>query len=308
VRRAVQVVSAVAFLLGACVQTGSRPSGSGSVEPRTKDIIVGSFNFAESELLADVYAEALRAAGFPVQRLTNVGSREVMEPAIEQGEIDIVPEYMGTALTFLDPARPPVASPTRAHEVLADEFAGRGIRVLEAAPGQNRNEIVVTAETARELDLSRISDLKGVAPALVFGGPPECPARPLCLQGLETVYGLRFGTFRSLDTGGPSTLAALRGGEIDVALLFTTDPALASEEFVILRDDLQLQPSENLVPIVREAVLQSYGEGVARILNEVTAKLDETSLRSLNERNALGSLSTVTIARGWLEERGFQWH
>ena len=295
-------------MLGACVQTGTPRRTSESVGARTADIVVGSFNFAESELLADVYAEALRSAGYPVQRLTNVGSREVMEPAIEQGEIDIVPEYVGTALTFLEPDLPVVTTPERARDVLAEAFADRGIRVLDAAPGQNRNEFVVTAATSEEHGLSSISDLRQVDGRLTLGGPPECPARPLCLQGLESVYGLRFDSFQSLDTGGPATLAALRGGEIDVGLLFTTDPALASDELVILRDDRRLQPSENVVPVVREAIVDRYGRGVVRVLNQVTAKLTEGTLRNLNERNSLGSLSTTTIARGWLEERGFQWH
>jgi osmoprotectant transport system substrate-binding protein len=270
--------------------------------------VVGSFNIAESELLADVYAEALRSAGYPVQRLTNVGSREVMEPAIEQGEIDIVPEYVGTALTFMDPGYVSTPSLAQARDALAAAFADRGIRVLAPAPGQNRNEIVVTADTARELGLASISDLRRVDDEMSFGGPPECPARPLCLQGLESTYGLSFESFQSLDTGGPMTLSALRGGEIDVALLFTTDPALASDDLVILRDDRRLQPSENVVPVVREAILVRYGGGIARVLNDVTAKLDDATLRSLNERVALGGLSTTTIARGWLEERGFRWH
>lgn len=298
----------ILLMLGACVQTGRPRDELSSVEPRTTDIVVGSFNFAESELLADIYAEALRSAGYPVQRLTNVGSREVMEPAIEQGEIDIVPEYLGTALTFLDPSRIHAASPLHAYRALAGAFAARGIRVLDAAPGQNRNEIVVTAETARELGLRKISDLRRFDDTMLFGGPPECPSRPLCLQGLESTYGLRFAGFRSLDTGGPVTLAALRGGEIDAGLLFTTDPALASGDLVILRDDRKLQPSENVVPVVREAVLERYGSGIATVLNAVTAKLDDATLRNLNERVALGDLSSATIARGWLEERGFQWH
>lgn len=306
--RRVAALLVMVTTLGSCVTTGSPRGGPGSVEPRTEDIVVGSFNFAESELLADIYAEALRSAGYPVQRLTNVGSREVMEPAIEQGEIDIVPEYVGTALTFMDPGRAATPSLERAREALAAAFADRGIRVLAPAPGQNRNEIVVTAATALEHGLTNISDLRQVDGELSFGGPPECPARPLCLQGLESTYGLAFESFQSLDTGGPMTLAALRGGEIDVALLFTTDPALASDDLVILRDDRGLQPSENVVPVVREAIFVRYGGGVARVLNDVTAKLDDATLRSLNERVALGSLSTATIARGWLEERGFQWH
>lgn len=305
---ALVAAAALSLLLASCVQTGSPRSRSAPVEPRTTDIVVGSFNFAESELLADLYSEALRSAGYPVQRLTNVGSREVMEPALEQGEIDIVPEYVGTALTFLDPSYPPLASVELARSALARAFASRGIWVLDPAPGQNRNEIVVTAETAREHGLRDISDLRRVDQSMSFGGPPECPTRPLCLLGLENTYGLDFESFRSLDTGGPVTLSALRGGEIDVGLLFTTDPALASSDLVILRDDRGLQPSENIVPVVRQSVLDRYGAEVAEVLNDVTAKLDDDTLRSLNERAALGSLSTATIARGWLEERGFRWH
>ena len=186
-------------------------------------IVIGAFDFTEGLVMSSLYAEVLKANGFEV-RVEEVATREIMEPALEQGHIDLVPEYQGTLLLFLQPFAD--LRTTDQRNALVQELNVRDLVALDASPGQNQNEIVVTSETASEYDLTKISDLEPVAGELIFGGPPECPARPLCLAGLEDDYGLEFEEFIPLDAGGPLTLAALNGGEIDVGLLFGTDPAI----------------------------------------------------------------------------------
>jgi osmoprotectant transport system substrate-binding protein len=119
---------------------------------------------------------------------------------------------------------------------------------------------------------------------LVFGGPPECPSRPLCLDGLENTYGLRFKEFRPLDAGGPLTVAALEGGEIDVGVLFTTSPAISVRRLVVLEDNRNLQPSENIVPVVRKEVAEAHGIEFTELVNSITKQLSTDPLRSLNQR------------------------
>lgn len=273
--------------------------------PRTRAVVVGAFNFSESRVLAAIFSRALRAAGFDAEVLGEVGSREIMEPALEQGQVDLVAEYLGTALTFIDPDAAITATGlSAAHSELQSRFTTRGIQVLAASPGENRNEIVVTRETRERYDLHTISDLRAVANQLLMGGPPECPSRPLCLGGLEDLYELRFETFVPLDAGGPATVAALRAGDVDVGLLFTTNPAIDLYDLVVLRDDRGLQPAENIVPVIRTEVVDRYGAELVRALENVTAKLTNRALRMLNARAEIDLVPPERVATEWLEQQG----
>ena len=263
-------------------------------------VTVASFGFSESRTLAEIYSQALEARGLTVRRALDVGSREVVEPALEQGKVDVVPEYLGTALRFIggDPA---AGDP---HQALTEAFARRGVTVLEPAPAENKNGVVLTQSRARDLGARRISDLFAVAPSLVFGGPPECPERPLCLPGLASVYGLRFKEFRPLDSGGPATVAALEGGEVHVGLLFTTDGHLATGAFVLLADDWGLQPAENVVPVVRTAVVERHGPAVVETLNRVSRELLTQDLTELNRQVDIDRVPPAQAAQEWLRQHG----
>ena len=268
-------------------------------------IVVGSFDFSESVLLAEIYATALEESGFPVDRQLDLGSREIVQPALEQDRIDLVPEYLGTAVTFVTLGRvEATSSASEMHDVLEKELARRGIAVLDYARAQDKNGIVVTQETAMRLNLIRISDLVPFSPDLDFGGPPECAERPTCLAGLEAVYGMDFRSFHSLDVGGPETVAALKGGEVDVALLFTTDPSISLNDFTLLVDNRRLQPAENVVPIVRQETIDKHGEDVVKVLDSVTSRLTTDVLRELNGRVALGGQQPSTVAKHWLRAQG----
>jgi osmoprotectant transport system substrate-binding protein len=151
---------------------------------------IGSFNFGESEVLANIYAEVLRAAGADVEVKAKLGSREVVVPALENGEIDLVPEYVASASSFFGGS--PTSDVAASLADLNAAIAGKGLVALAAAPARNTNELVVTAETAERLGLTTISDLAGVSEPLTMGGPPECPERPFCLPGYAATYGLTF--------------------------------------------------------------------------------------------------------------------
>jgi len=293
-----------AFAATGCVSFG--PPSAGPLPTRSSDIVVAAFDFSESELLAQLYGQALAQRGLPVQILSGGGSREVLQPALEQGLIDVVPEYQGALLNFLElnqvpnDAHPPAAT----HKALQRELGDRSLHALEFSMAENKNEFVVTSETASLMGLRAISDLAPFASELVFGGPPECELRPLCLQGLEGVYGLRFESFQAVDAGGPHTVSALQGGEIDVALMFTTDPAIHQNNLKVLTDDRGLQPSENVVPVVRQAVIDRYGSVFADALDSVSMRLNPRELVELNTQVAAGA-EPADVAGEWLAANRF---
>ena len=293
--------------LAACTSSDGRvPSAAGQPAGQGGAVItVGSFDFPESVLLAEIYGEALAANKFPVRILPNLGSREVVNPALMDGLVQLVPEYAGSALEFVSLGRLSATSNAgAANRALAGSVAGRGVVAARPAPAQDANAIVVTAATAARYHLRSIADLARVARHLVFGGPPECPGRAYCLPGLKRAYGLRFKTFTPLDAGGPLTLQALEAGYIDVALLFTTDPSIRARHLVILADDRGLQPAENITPLVRRDVIARYGPNLLAVLNRVSALLDTGTLRDLNERVVLKGQDARVVADSWLRAQG----
>lgn len=291
-----------ALLLFVLLLTGC--TGGGGAPAPTAGIRVASFDFAESRLLAQVYAQALRRGGYPVAPLLGLGPREIVAPALEQGFADLVPEYSGSALRFLTGAPPPSsAGPGQGleqHRALRAALAGRGLTALTPAPGQDQNAVVVSRPTAERLGLRAVSDLGPVADRLSFGGPPECPERPLCLRGLQDRYGLQFRSFVPF-TSRPATAEALLAGQLDVGVLETVDPYLAGGLLVLLEDDLDLQPAENVVPVVRAAVLREHGPGLARLLDAVSATLTTPAMVELNRQVALEGRPLDQVAAGWVE-------
>lgn len=275
------------------------------VDEEPAAIRIASFDFAESQTLAELYARALEAKGFTVQRITGLGSRELVEPALEQGLVDFVPEYLGSALRFLERnSDAAIGDPVKAHRQLTEAFAARGVKVLAAAPAENRNTVVVRRDTAERYGLATVGDLLPVAGELALGGPPECAERSTCLQGLERRYGLSFGAFVPL-TPARNVVAALEAGDIDIGLLFSTDPSAASGEFVELDDDRDLQPAENVVPVVRAEVVERAGGAFVQVVDEVTMHLRTEDLVQLNQLVVVEGRDPSTAAQEWLRARGF---
>ena len=302
-RRRTALGLAAALLAGACgVPPG--PQVPDRPPPRSDDaVVVTSFDFPGSALVGELYAQALGADGVPVRRELLLGPRELVEPALEQGQVDVVPEYLGSALAYLGGEVPAPADLPVTERRLARAFGERGIRLLEPAPAEDQNAVVVLENTAILHGLRRTSDLADVAAAFSFGGPPECPGRPFCLQGLRRVYGLHFKQFVPLDSGGPLTVGALRDQSIDVGLLFSTDPRLQGSDLVPLEDDRGLQPDENIVPAVRASVLHRWGDRLRRPLDAVSAGLTTRELRRLNGRVLLDGERPERVAADWLRAR-----
>lgn len=287
---------------GAVVLGCSQGSGSAGGKPT---ITMGSTNFSEQLVVAELYAQALEAAGYTINRKFNLGSREIVAPALASGQIDMYPEYMASYLTYLTNDSSKASSdPAKTYAALQDAVKAKNITALQYAPAQDENGFAVTGETASKDKLSRISDLAAYNGQLVLGGPPECPQRPFCLQGLQSVYGLKFKDFKALDTGGPLTVAALKGGQIDVGELFTSDASIAANNFVLLQDDKGLQLSDNLVPVVRTAIATQAPSDFATIVNGVSAKLTTAELTGLNKQVGIDKKDPKDVAGPWLKSQG----
>lgn len=297
------VLFGIACVAG-CADTASRPVATPSREPGDA-IVVASFDFTESRVVGEVYAQALAMWGYPAEQISGGAPRELIEPALEQGLVDLVGEYAGTALQFLtDDPTLASADVAATHRHLRTAFADRGVAVLDAAPAQNQNALAVRRETATRHGLSTVSDLRRVASSMVLGGPPECPTRPLCMPGYADVYGLRFRRFTPLDVGGPLTLAALEAGEIDVAVLFTGDRPVIGPDVVYLTDDRGLQPAENLTPVVRQDVLEAFGPDLGRRLDRLSRLLTSADLARLVRAVDADRQDPTDVARRWLGQSG----
>jgi osmoprotectant transport system substrate-binding protein len=284
-------------LLAAC-SAGSTPSAA----PANRDsaVVVASFNFSESQLLAEIYAQALERAGIPVRRQLDLGPRELAQPAMLQGFVDVVPEYLGTALQSLEPDKGATTNHDNAaaQAALGNAVAPYHLDVLRPAAAQDQNGLVMLAARAKELGIRTTSDLAR-HPQFVLGGPPECPTREFCLQGLHDVYGLSFAQFMPLATLGQEQ-TALEQGLIDVAVMFTTDGRLADTSLVLLEDDRRLQPVENVVPIVSQRVLDMYGPRLTSALDAVSGQLTTPNLTFLNWRVDIDGKNVADEASAWL--------
>lgn len=294
---------ALMLLLGAC-GSGEDDNGAagvgGEVERGTLTVGV-SGAFAENQIVAEMYAQVLENAGYTVRRQLDIGSREVSQPALESGEIDIKPEYLGSLLLFLDPEAAASGDPQENVSLLEPLLEDQGVTLLEPSEANDTNAFVVTQETADEHALATVSDLAGVAEDLTLGGPPECPKRPFCIPGLEETYGVTFGNFKPLDVGGPLTVAALEEAKIDVALLFSTSSVIGAKGWVVLEDDQSLQTAENITPVV---LTESLNDEITELLNAVSAELTTQNITELNGRVEIDKEDAATVAEDFLTEAG----
>jgi osmoprotectant transport system substrate-binding protein len=288
---------AICATLAACAPSsaGRTPSGSGG--PKGTIVVGVSGDFAESRLVAEMYAQVLERAGDQVERQFDLRSREISQNALESGQIDLKPEYLSSLLLFLDPgaqaSEDPAAVAGQNRELLRPD----GITVLTPSPAHDTNEFVANAKTARRYRLTTVSSLAPVAGRLIFGGPPECAQRPFCLPGLNKVYGVLFDDFQALDVGGPQTVAALKADEVQIGLLFSTDPSIRQNGFVPLVDDKHLQNAENITPVIRSVKLN--GE-VRDVLDAVSARLSTENLTELVGEVVIDRRDVAAVARDFL--------
>ena len=297
----------LALTCAACTASGGRTPAAPAGIARPAVITVGSFDFPESVVLAYLYAGALSARGYQVRVLPDLGSRELVEPALMTGLVQLVPEYTGSALEFVSLGRAhATASVSTTAAMLAKWMAARGVVTARPAAAQDANAIVVAGATAARYRLRTVSDLTRAAPGLVFGGPPECAERQDCLPGLRRAYGLRFRAFAALDADGPLTRQALESGDIGAALLFTTDPAIQAQHLVVLVDNRGLQSAENVIPVLRRATADRYGARLLAALNAVSARLSTASLMALDAQVELNGDDARLVAERWLRDQGLR--
>lgn len=254
--------------------------------------------------MAELYARAPRDAGIAVEVLSGLGTREVVAPALQQGQVDLVVDYAGSLLDYLGgSAAETHGRPEQVRAALLARLAGRGLTALAYAPAEDVNAFAVRADFARQHQLSRLSDLRTLAGRLTFGGPPECPTRRYCLQGLQRTYGLRFAEFKPQPSRG-ATVTALESGEIDVGLLETTSGQLGDGRLTLLDDDRSLQPRENLVPVVRVELVRRYGTRLTAPLDAVSTLLTTADLVRLNHITAVSPVTPAEAVAAYLRLTG----
>lgn len=295
------IVGAMLLLL-ALVTAACGSDAGGEGESGKGDLTVGvSGSFPENQIVAEMYAQVLENAGYGVKRQTSLKNREISQPAIESGEIDIKPEYLGTLLVYLDPKAAPTADPQASVEPLKALLDAKGLTALEFSPANDTNAFVVTRETADKFKLAKVSDLAPVAGELTLAGPPECEQRPFCIPGLKNTYGVTFGTFERVGACDPATASVLDAGKADVALLCSTQAIIADKGWVVLEDDKKLQKADNLIPIVRKDVVN---EEITTLLNGVSAKLTTQNITALNAKVELDQQDPEAVAKEFLEGAG----
>ncbi len=268
----------------------------------SSNLVIGSANFPENELLAEIYAQALEAEGVTVERQFNIGARELYLKALEDGSIDLLPEYNGALLAFQSPDGPPdgVTTPEDVYDAMV-EVLPDGVIALEQAEAEDKDTLSVTQETATEFDLATIEDLAPVAGELSVAAGPEFAERFQGLVGLEEVYGITFAEFIPLDVGGPLTLEALLSGQADVANIFSTDSAIETENLVVLEDTMNLYLAQNIVPIISESV---SNDTIETALIAVSAALTTENLTSALAQVTVDKMSSADVATQFLADNG----
>lgn len=315
-RRLALGASVLALVVSACTAGGGSqsPSGSaGSSDAATlPEVTVGSDGFYESAVVAEIYAQALEAQGFTVERQLEIGARDARIGAFTSGEINLMPEYIGSGVLYLATelnlrgvAGPDTAETLDALNAQLAELDPPAV-AFDASPGTDADGFVVTQETADEFDLRTMSDLAEVADQLTWGLPPECGDNPACGQGLMDVYGIDIAELDVNDYAACDVpmAEALNAGEIQVAQLCTTQPAIETFNFVLLEDDGGLAPAQNLAPVATQELADAGGDLLADTLNAVSEKLTTEELTSLGVEVAVNQTSFADAAEAWLQDNG----
>lgn len=283
-------------LFGACTTGGGGPT-----------IRIGSAGFYEARLMGEIYAQVLEAHGYRVERKLGLGTREIVQQSIQSGQVDLVPEYIGSALEFLNKGKGEASGdPAATAAKLQEYLTPLAITVLDFTPGQDQNGFVVRQETADQFGLRTMSDLAGASKELVLGAPPECEKNPVCLPGLKSVYGIEFKDFKKLDACSADGITAVVNKAIDVYEVCTTQPGISTFNLVLLDDDKHLQPAENIAPIVRDDFLAklSDAEGFRTLLKIKSEKLDTTTLLALGVKVDVDKQDVAQVATEWLKSVG----
>ncbi|QMU79670.1 ABC transporter substrate-binding protein [Streptacidiphilus sp. PB12-B1b] len=299
------IASAAAVTLAACGSSSSSSSAN-PLAPKTSaaagSIVIGSNDFTESTLLADIYGVTLKAQGVKVTYKYNIGSREVTYGLLRNGDIQLMPEYNGALLAYLDKAATPTSVSDTDNQLTAK--LAPGLELLDPSPAQDKDSLTVNAQTAAKYHLtsaSTIADLAPFAGDLTIGAAPEFQTRQEGLIGLSAEYGLKFKGFKALDAGGPLTEGALKANNIQVGDIFTTDTTVTADKWVVLQDPKNLFGFQNVVPVGQKSVLTP---AVVSALNAVSAKLDTATLLQLDSQVSAKGADPLPVATAWLQSVG----
>ncbi|MCM3778505.1 ABC transporter substrate-binding protein [Microbacterium hydrocarbonoxydans] len=292
---AVGLVAAAALALSACSSSNplDEPSDSGDSSGSGDTIVVGSQAYYSNEIIAEIYAQALEAAGFDVEKKLNIGQRDAYMPDVESGAINVFPEYTGSLLEYLSDDEVTVTSPEDVYSALGDALPD-SLTALDFAEATDQDSYTVLKSFAEENDLKTIGDLKNVSSQVTIGAAPEFEQRPYSPARAKEVYGVDL-TFSAT---GQTTLESLLAGSIQVADIYTADPAFETEDIVALEDPENLIISSNVVPIVSSDI----ADDVSDVLNEISAKLTGEELVALNVQSTVDQKSSADIAKQWLTD------
>jgi osmoprotectant transport system substrate-binding protein len=277
-----------------------QPGGNTAAPAKPDKITIGSANFPEGQLLAEIYAAALGDKGITIEKKLNIGNRETYYPGLQDGSIDLIPEYTGVLLQHINKS----ATETAPDEVYAalKKALPPNLMVLDKASAEDKDAVVVTKDSATKWSLKSIEDLKPHAAEVVFGGPPEFRQRADGLPGLKKHYDLEFKEYKSLDAGGPLTVDALKTNAVQAADLFTTDPAITVNNFVVLDDPKNNFAAQNVVPLINSS---KAADEVKQVLNAISVKLDTETLIELNSKlSAPEKPDAAKVATDWLASVG----
>jgi osmoprotectant transport system substrate-binding protein len=285
---------------------GASPSAAGA----TPDIKIGSDDFYESSVVAEMWAQVLEKAGYKVERHFKIGARQVRQPALEQGQIDMVPEYVGSGVAFYDKTKE-TGDGQQNHDALQTIVSGKGggLTVFAISPGQDQNAFVVRGETATSDNLAKISDLAAKQASYTWGLPADCDTNPSCSGALKDGYGFTYppAKRKALDACSGPMAQALQSKAIDVAELCSTQPAIAQFGFKLLDDDKKTQGAENIAAVVRNDYLAKVGDkaGFQKLIEAVTAKLTTDELTKIGVEIQVNHKDVAAEATDWLKANGF---
>jgi osmoprotectant transport system substrate-binding protein len=305
------VAAGLAVAAAACGSSSSSSTSSSGSGSAKESITVTSANFAEDEILANMYADVLAKNGYKVTRKLDLGSREVYLKAMQNGEVDLVPDYVGSLTQVLNAdingTTANVTHPLASGDLnatlnnLQPLLAKRNLVSLTPSPAADQNGYGVTQATSQKYNLTSLDQLGPLAGQFVFGGPPECQTRADCIPGLKATYGANFKSFKALDAGGPITLGALSDGSIQIGVVFTSDGAVAAKHIVVLADPKHLSPVDNILPVIRKA---KYNAQVASVIDKVSAALTTTELQDLNQQVGVQKADPAQVATTFLQQHG----
>ena len=290
--------------LTALAATLAIPAASAPASAASKPtIVIGSTNFEEQAIVSNIWADVLKKAGYNVTVEPALGTRAIVVPALEKGQINLEPDYAASLLSFLHGGTSQAAGDNISTAIPADDraLASYGVTVLPASKALDTNVFAVTKATANKDHLTTISSLKPYASQLTLGGPPECPTFAGCEPGLQKTYGLHFAGFKSLDEAGPLSVAALKNGEVQVVELFSSDGNVVSNNFVALTDNKHLEGADYIVPVIRKSVDTA---GVASVLNNIDKKLTTVAISKLNLDVTSKQEQPTAVAQAWVTSVG----